>query len=122
MTTGTARLDAGLVVAAAARRRRIVLSNADRQWRVPCLKAVGLISLQADSPMSRFESAGDHSSQLPALGREVNGHSHRMFCSVHLAMSIYGSNHEQRIINVSYCMDSAIAPDRHSASARHLFW
>ena len=30
------------------------------------------------------------------LGREVNGHSHRMFCSLHLAMSIYGSNHEQR--------------------------
>ena len=35
-------------------------------------------------------------SQLPALGREVNGHSHRMFCSLHLAVSIYGSNHEQR--------------------------
>ena len=24
-------------------------------------------------------------SQIPALGREVNGHSHRMFCSLHLA-------------------------------------
>ena len=35
-------------------------------------------------------------SQLPALGREVKGHSHRMFCSLHLAVSIYGSNHEQR--------------------------
>ena len=35
-----------------------------------------------------------------------------MFCSLHPAMSIY---HEQR--NVSYCMDSAITPDRHSASA-----
>ena len=35
-------------------------------------------------------------SQLPALGRELNGHSHRMFCSLHLAMSTYGSNHEQR--------------------------
>ena len=58
-------------------------------------------------------------SQLPAPGREVNGHSHRMFCSLHLAMSIYGSNHEQRI-NVSYCMDSAIALDSHSASAERV--
>ena len=66
-----------------------------------------------------FHSANS-ASQLPAPGREVNGHSHRMFCSLHLAMSIYGSNHEQRIINVSYCMDSAIAPDRHSASAERV--
>ena len=43
-----------------------------------------------------------------------------MFCSLHLAMSIYGSNHEQRTINVSYRMDSAIAPDRHSASAERV--
>ena len=42
-----------------------------------------------------------------------------MFCSLHLTMSINGSNHEQRI-NVSYCMDSAIAPDRHSASAERV--
>ena len=35
-------------------------------------------------------------SQLPALGREVNGHSYGMFCSLQLAISIYGSNHEQR--------------------------
>ena len=35
-------------------------------------------------------------------------------------MSIYGSNHEQRTINVSYRMDSAIAPDRHSASAERV--
>ena len=28
------------------------------------------------------------SSQLPALGREVNGHSHRIFCSLHLAWHI----------------------------------
>ena len=35
-------------------------------------------------------------SQLPALpgwaGTHLNGHSHWMFCSLHLAMSIYGSN------------------------------
>ena len=44
-----------------------------------------------------------------------------MFCSLHLAaMSIYGSNHEQRIINVSYRMVSAIAPDRHFASAERV--
>ena len=63
-------------------------------------------------------------SQFPAPGREVNRHSHRMFCSLHLAMSINGSNHEQRIINVSYFMDSAIASasdrDRHSASAERV--
>ena len=34
----------------------------------------------------------DLPSQLPALGREVNGHSHRMFCSLHTAMSIYSTN------------------------------
>ena len=28
----------------------------------------------------------------PALGREVDGQSHRMFCSLHLALYIYGSN------------------------------
>ena len=28
------------------------------------------------------------------LGREVDGHSHRMFRSLHLAMSIYGLNHD----------------------------
>ena len=45
-----------------------------------------------------------------------------MFCSLHLAMSesIHGSNHEQRIIEASYRMDSAIAPDRHSASAERV--
>ena len=32
-------------------------------------------------------------SQLPALGREVNGHSLRMSCSLYLAVYIYGSNH-----------------------------
>ena len=36
---------------------------------------------------------------------------------LHLAVYIYDSNHEQRIINVSYCIDSAIAPDSHSAAA-----
>ena len=36
------------------------------------------------------------SSKLPALGREVIGHSHRTFCSLHLAVYIYGSNHGQR--------------------------
>ena len=43
----------------------------------------------------------------------------RIECSavLHLAVYIYGSNHEQRMINVSYRMDSAIAPDRHSAAA-----
>ena len=32
------------------------------------------------------------------LSREVNldGHLHRMFCSLHLAVYFYGSNHEQR--------------------------
>ena len=37
-------------------------------------------------------------SQLTALGwdSEVNLYSHRMFCSLHLAVHIYGSNHEQR--------------------------
>ena len=30
-----------------------------------------------------------------AQGREVNGHSHRMFCSSHLAVYIYGAKHEQ---------------------------
>ena len=35
-------------------------------------------------------------SQLPALGREVNRYLHRMFCSLHLAVCIYGLNHEQR--------------------------
>ena len=35
-------------------------------------------------------------SQLLALGQEVNGHSHRMFCSLHLVVYIYGSDHEQR--------------------------
>ena len=39
---------------------------------------------------------GSSESQLPALGREINGHSHRMFCSLHLAAYICGSNHEQR--------------------------
>ena len=39
-----------------------------------------------------------------------------MFCSLHLAKSIYGSNHEQRIKNV---MDSTmIAPDRSPAAER----
>ena len=38
----------------------------------------------------KSESARAAASQLPALGREVNGHSHRMFCSLLLAMSIYG--------------------------------
>ena len=41
----------------------------------------------------REEKGAYQASQLPAPGREVNGHSHRMFCSLHLAMSIYGSNH-----------------------------
>ena len=39
----------------------------------------------------------DNASQLPTPGREVNGHSHKMFCSVHpAAVYIYGSNHEQK--------------------------
>ena len=35
-------------------------------------------------------------------------------------MSIYGSNHEKGIINVSYRMDSAIAADCHCASAERV--
>ena len=35
-------------------------------------------------------------SQFPAPCREVNGDSHRMFCSLHLSVYIYGSNHGQR--------------------------
>ena len=35
-------------------------------------------------------------SQPPALGPEDNGHSHRMVCSLHLAVNICCSNHETR--------------------------
>ena len=43
-----------------------------------------------------------------------------MFYSLHLAVYIYGSNHEQRQKNASYRMDSAIAPERHSAAAERV--
>ena len=56
-------------------------------------------------------------SQLAALGREVNAHSHS---SLHLAVSIYGFGSRAEIINVSYRMDPTIAPDRHSASAERV--
>ena len=36
------------------------------------------------------------SSQLSALGREVNGHSHKMFCNLHLAMPIYRSSRDSK--------------------------
>ena len=80
------------------------------------------------------------SSQLPARGREVNGHSHRMFCCclslrtfpwsrrkaiLHLAVCVYQWRLESRsravITNVSYRMDPAIqvVPDfRSSAEER----
>ena len=50
------------------------------------------------SPRGSSDSDSDtgRASQLPALGREIHGHSHIMFYSLHLAVSIYGSNHEQR--------------------------
>ena len=48
-----------------------------------------------------------HPSQLPALGREVNGHSHRVFCSLHLYLWLES---QAEITNVSYRMDSALRP------------
>ena len=34
--------------------------------------------------------SNEDSSQLAALGQKVNGHLHRMICSLHLAVYIYG--------------------------------
>ena len=42
-------------------------------------------------------------SQLPALGLEVNGQSNRIFCSLHLAVSVYGSNQNCRRFCVNVC-------------------
>ena len=50
-------------------------------------------------------------------GREVNGHSHRMmFCSLQYLWLDSESRAERR----NFSMDSAIAPDRHSAAAERV--
>ena len=53
------------------------------------LNAAGPQSRSAGLPLRHGAiGRGLEPSQLPALSREVNGHSHKMFCSLHLAMSI----------------------------------
>ena len=58
-----------------------------------------------------------HALQLPALGRP-GGHTHRMYALLFTPCDVYlWLESRAEIMNVWYCMDSAIAPDRHSDSA-----
>ena len=47
-----------------------------------------LIETRPSVTVSNEDSS--ESSPLPALGQEVNGHSHKMFCSLQLVVYIYG--------------------------------
>ena len=56
--------------------------------------------------------------QLPALGREVNGHSHRIFCSLHLAVLKYESSVDLRVRAGSCDCEIRVTEQRHSSRPR----
>ena len=62
--------------------------------------------LPSEPPESRQLKALPWISQLPALGREVNGHSHRMFCSYTLRcifIARISSRENKRFVSLGFC-------------------